>query len=292
MFFRNFTFVLSALLVVTITTVFVLSLTVFGELKEQRVQTSSLLAAVNQRVGVVSNAANDFLNNTSKDMLLLQSLLGDEKSGASWSETGLRKFMEHNSSYEELFLFGGSGECLFRAVRRPSIASLPCGVVADIIQESEATAGRLSEGELYASPLVRYAGLLSLIYGMPLKDGRTIVAAVSAEDMMEDVRRLARADELVFLVDREGFYLAHPNRLKEKFIGATDNFYLDFPEAPVNVLEDEEAHNLDTEHALFSFWRVRPFESNFALYQGTRSIKEGAMNKEQWILVAVSTKPN
>lgn len=290
MVFKNISLLLSALLTMTLVIVLILVVVIFGEMKGQRIQTNSLLAAVNQRVGVVSNTANDFINSTSKDMLLLQSFLSEEGSGVSWSEASLEKFMEHSSAYEELYLFGSNGGCLSRVIRKPTVASLPCGAAPEVVEVSRARAGELSLGELHASSLLRYKDKLSLVYSMPLRDERVLVAVISAEEMMEEVRRLARADELVFLVDSEGGYLAHPNRLKEKFLGATDNFYTDFPEVHMPVLTDEDAHRLDTEHALLSFWRIHPFESNFALYQGTRHVEGGAPEREQWILVAVSEK--
>lgn len=288
--FKNINAILGALLAGALVTAFVLVLIIFGELKEQRLQTALLLAAVNQRVGVASDAAAGFLKTTSKDMLFLQSLLSEEGSGADWSEVGLEKFMERNAAYEELLLFDRNGKCLFRIIQGSDIRRLQCGTMAEEIDKAKTAARELSSGELFLSPLSRYEGKPSLIYAMALKDGRIVTAAVSMESFLEEVRRLAREGEAVFLVDRDGGYLAHPDWLKEKLLGAADNFYSDFPKIEKGVLKKEEVSRLDTDGVLFSFWRISPSESDFALYQGTRNMPVRTRSDEQWILVAVSEK--
>jgi len=290
MFSKHISLILSTLLGLALLTVLVLSFTVFGELKEQRLQTASLLTAVNQRVGVLSAAAADFLKNTSQDMLFLQSLLAEEGSGAAWSEAGLKKFMEKNADYEEFYIFNQAGECLFEVRQGPFVSESSCGKLEAQITKALGAADQLRVGELFVSPLLFYKNTPSLIYAMVLADGRKVIAIVSANPFLEEVRRLSREDEAVFLVDEEGAYLAHENRLKEKFSGGADNFYLDFQEVPKSVLRDNDISTFDGEQRIFSFWRIQPVESDFALYQGMRRAEVLGWENGQWILVAVSIK--
>lgn len=166
-----------------------------------------------------------------------------------------------------------------------------CSAASSAISRVIGKASLLSPGEMYISPLALYESAPVIFYAAPIDAENDIVSVIDADYFLEEIRRLARDGETVFLLDGNGSYLAHPDRLKEKLAGGKDNFYRDFPAIPNNALSDINMQRFETERDVFTFWRIYPTQSNFALYKGANKIKENEPNDSYWVMAAVSKKP-
>lgn len=275
---------------VTIATSFALVIAGTNQSENARFQTASVLSAIDRRVEGAVGMAGNFLDNTTNDILFLQSLSKEGNTKQSWSEIGLKKIIEKNDSYEELYLFDGSGACVAYANRHGGISDGLCSGVPEVIARATSYGSRLSPGEIFMSPLFAYKGASSLFYVAPTFGDKTLVAVISMETLFEDIRRLSRDGDSVFLVDATGSYLAHQDRSKEKLSGATSDFYSDFRNVPSGALANPDIKRIDTDKKTFSFWRLNSYERTHALYEG---ITKSNMNEQalyQWILVDVSDK--
>ncbi len=102
---------------------------------------------------------------------------------------------------------------------------------------------------------------------------------------LEDIRRAQREGENVLLIDKEGYYLAHPNRKKEfafMFDNKEDNFYKEYPEISKELLLDPSKRVFESEKFIFSFKYISSTIVGAKLYR---------LNEDYyWILVTVSDK--
>ncbi len=101
---------------------------------------------------------------------------------------------------------------------------------------------------------------------------------------LEDIRRSQREGEIVFLIDKEGYYLAHPDMEKEFsfMFGKDDNFYDDYPNILKEIHLNLNKRMFETDNLIFSFRYIYPTISSAKVY--------GLDEDYSWILVTVSDK--
>lgn len=251
--------------------------------------------AVEERLSGVFAAMNDFPGSAGKDMLFLRTLssvselYGHFKVG-TWrrAHEDIQQFIERNVAYDEVHLYTSS--CMFTARRvSEEKGDTSCVSPSPIIDDAIMHTLDLPEGSVYVSPLVPYAHTVqgnestipAILYGTRVsmqgsQDG-VIVAVVNANYFLEEVRRLKRPGETVYLVNTDGSYIAHPESRKEIVSGGTANFYEDFPAVSLGALSDKDVQMLNAKDTFFTFKRITPTASNFA-------------DATYWVLVAVSEK--
>lgn len=140
-------------------------------------------------------------------------------------------------------------------------------------------------------PVIRFAA--------PIFDSRgnrngIIISNVYADYFLDDVRRAQRDGETMFLVNEEGYYLAHPDRDKEfafMFDEKKDNFYNDYPDIAEEILSDFISRRIETEDLIFSYRYIYPTIESFEVNKGSSKIfGENPEKNYFWILVSVSDK--
>lgn len=286
--------------------------------------------AIDGRLANAFAELNDFPGSAGKDILFLRTLssVGNLHNAEEWDEPILRaasadfgNFMKNNEAYKELYFIRKSNGCAVRVKRvlnattsaqagLPATAlslnkeavgrwqsgadissGTPCDKIPPAISAAYAPAHSLSLGEMYISPLTLYYGAPVFVYTTPVNDNCIIVSVVDANYFLEDIRRLARDGESIFLLDENGSYMAHYDRSKEKLFGGTGNFYNDFSDVAGGVLSDVNARRIETKKETFTFLRIYPTESNFALYEGANKLLgEKQRKKYFWVMASVSQR--
>ncbi len=241
--------------------------------------------SIEERLSRTFSMVSDFPGKTGKDLLYLRTLT---------QEKDFTNFLLHAESYKELYVFDTTGLCAMHIGRvdRNGVLGLGCkGVGAEITKAAERSSA-LANAQAYLSPLILLEGAPTLLHGTPTESG-VVVAVIDAEYFLEEVRRLSRLDESVYLLESNGSYLAHPDHSKEKLLGGDTTFYQDFPDVPADVLADASMKRFETDRAIFTFWRMYPTESNFALYEGANKIF-GPEHENQyfWVMASVSEMPH
>lgn len=247
---------------------------------------------------------NDFPGSAGKDLLFLKTLS---------RHADFFNFLERNEAYKEIYIFQ-KNNCFMR-IRQEKSGDTLCGQVSPAIFDTVSRARTLSDGEIYISQIMAHEGSAALFYATPVPyraegsgawprgEEEVIVSVIDASYFLEEVRRLARDGEDVFLLDAGGLYLANPDRGKEKFssgqaeapynnklyTGQASSFYRDFPEVPADILSDASSQYFESRNTLFTFWRIYPTESNFAMYEGANKVL-GPSHESQyfWVMAAVS----
>lgn len=109
---------------------------------------------------------------------------------------------------------------------------------------------------------------------------------------LDDIRKFQREGETVFLINKEGYYLAYPDRKKEfAFIfRRNDNFYNDYPEIPETILSNF-TRKVEAENLIFSFKYVYPTAWNYEIHKGSEKIfGEDSEKNYFWVVISVSEK--
>ena len=114
-----------------------------------------------------------------------------------------------------------------------------------------------------------------------------------ADYFLGDIRNFQRPGERVFLINKEGYYLAHPDRGKEfAFVfGRDDNIYSDYPEISKEILLDYNNRRFETDDLIFSFKYIYPTAGDFGVHNDSEKIfGENPEENYFWVLVSVSDK--
>ena len=107
---------------------------------------------------------------------------------------------------------------------------------------------------------------------------------IYADYFLDDIRTAQRQGEKVFLINKEGNYLAHPDREKEFafMFNREDNFFEDYPEISKKVLLDLNKRVFESNEFIFSFKYIYPIAGTAKIY--------GLDKDYSWILVTISEK--
>lgn len=139
-------------------------------------------------------------------------------------------------------------------------------------------------------PVMRYA---TPVFNETGERKGIIISNIYADYFLDDIRKFQRKGDTVFLVNSEGYYMAHPNRRKEFafILGTDDNLYNDYPEVAEQILLGFNRRKIETEDSIFSFRHISPALGNFEAYQGAKKIM-GEYPEENyfWVLISVSEK--
>jgi len=237
-------------------------------------------STIDERLKGAFAAVNDFPGSAAKDILFLKTLSREED---------IRRFLSGNDVYRDVYVFGSVGDCTARISAGAGVKT-PCGTVPDIVRTQ--LEQDMASDAVHISSIVLYEGVPALLYSTSHNEGH-IVSVIDANYFLEEIRRLARDGERVYLLSRDGSYLANPDSAKEKLFGGEDGFYHDFADVPGGALDDPEIRRFESDSHIYTFWRIYPSVSNFALYEGASALygKEHA-DKDYWVMAAVSERPD
>ncbi len=161
----------------------------------------------------------------------------------------------------------------------------------DLNIENQKIENRGTEENPIYVPVIRFA---TPVFDDKGNNRGIIIVNVYADYFLNDVRRAQRAGEIVFLINEEGYYLAHPNKEKEfafMFDEKEDNLYKDYPEVAKEILSAPNKRRIETEELIFSYRYIYPTAESYETNKGTSKIfGENPENRYFWILVSVSDK--
>ena len=111
-----------------------------------------------------------------------------------------------------------------------------------------------------------------------------IIFNMYADYFLGDIRRAQREGENVLLINKQGYYLAHPNREREFafMFNKEDNFYNDYPEVSKELLLDLNKRVFESDEFIFSFKYIYPIAGSAKIYNLYKDYS--------WILVTISDK--
>lgn len=259
-------------------------------------------SAVEERLSGAFAAMNDFPGSAGKDMLFLRSLSSitdfyNDFSVATWRRTheDIQQFIDRNIAYDEVHLHAPT--CMITARRvSEERGNTSCSSHNPTIDNAVTRTLALPQGSVYVSPLVAYTRTVlgekstipAILYGTrvstPGSEEGVAIAVIHADYFLEEIRRLKRSGETVYLVHTNGAYIAHPEREKELIAGGTANFYQDYPSVPSGMLSDQSVRSFESDSFMFTFERITATASNFVLYDGV----DQDATTGYWVLVAVS----
>ncbi len=257
-------------------------------------------SSVEKRLGDILNSMNNFPGSAGKDMIFLRSLsslsgVGNNDNDSLIAQNDLQLFVNQNEAYSAFFVFRDNVEEI--GVYGHNVSD-GCEGISDEAVKAASVTQNVSIGEVYISPLsaISCPGLelpvSAILYSTKVmeEEGHSVlmVGVVNADYFLEDVRRLSRDNERVYLVQSDGAYLANSDRLKEWVNDKDSNLYIDYPGLPSGVLTDSEIKHFDNGDNRFTFMRIVPSMSNFVLYDG--SLDSSNDNNNYWVLVAVSNE--
>lgn len=139
-------------------------------------------------------------------------------------------------------------------------------------------------------PVIRYA--MPLFNDAGARKG-ILIFNVYADLFLEDVRRMASEGEISFLVNNDGYYLAHPDRSKEYsfMFDGSESISSDYGVIGNEIINDFDNSYLENDEYVFTFRHLYPALGTFETYQGAkRLLGENPEKEYYWTLVSVSDK--
>lgn len=139
-------------------------------------------------------------------------------------------------------------------------------------------------------PVIRYA---TPVFNKQGDSRGVIISNIYADYFLEDIRRSQREGELTFLINNEGYYLAHPDKTKEfsfMFNDKKDNFKNDYIINSENILTDCSKRRTENNNLIFTYRCIYPRAGSFEIHEGSKKLLEGNNGDYHWILVTVTDK--
>ena len=299
----------------------------YGVVNEDNVSgATNSLDMIDRRLESLSLEINNFPRGAGNDVLFLSNLSsldnyihtddGDDKESFKKDvESDFIEFLKENSVYYQIRYIDEFGV----EVVRVECKNKEYKIIAeeDLQNKSEkiyfTNTMLLKKGEVYISPLdlnmengqIENRGTKDnpvyvpmLRYATPLIDqgGQQkgmVISNVYADFFLDDIRSAQKQEESIFLVNQDGFYMAHPERDKE-FSFMTEgnsNFFNDYPEVDKDAFLDVDKRRIESSDSIFSMRYISPTISSFEVYQGSeRILGEKPEEKYFWVLVSVVPK--
>lgn len=134
-------------------------------------------------------------------------------------------------------------------------------------------------------------------YGSPLFDDTgarkgVVISNIHANYFLDDIRNFQREGETTFLINNEGYYLAHADKSKEfafMFEDKDDNFLSDYPEVARSVIGNCNERRIETDDFIFTYRCIYPKSGTFGIYAGSQK-GTGDVEDYYWVLVTASDK--
>lgn len=257
---------------------------------EHKLHQSIDASATEKRFQDIIADMNDFPGSASRDVLFLRTLalLGEANTAGKQNiAASFQAFIDKNEAYRQLYVFN-AGRCAV-VVSRDQAPGTDCPSTPQEVTNAAQAASNLPSDDVYVSPLVAINSLASqkkipsLLYATH-QDNNVVVAVIDANYFLEEVRRLARPDETVLLLSKEGTYLANPDPTKEWATGSAATFYKDHPGVADGTLTSD-TRSLEADGRAFTFHRVHPTGGGFTLSEDGTALPS---DDYYWIITSVS----
>lgn len=269
--------------------------------------------SIDQRISSIIFEINNFPSGIGDDILFLSELSSIKKINNNQTtkdfEEDLIQFMQSNGVYYQLNYFDNKGKQIiglefdgqgynklynqngknnFEEIDKLGRGELFISPLELNIKNGEIENRGTKETPIYV-PILNY---ITPIFENENKKGM-LTSKIYANYFLEDIRRAQRDGEKLFLINQEGYYLAHPNKSKEfshLLNYEKSNFYNDYKEINNSEMKDGRK-KIETDNLTFNFRYIYPTISSFEIYEGSNKILgEESENKYYWILISVSDK--
>lgn len=254
---------------------------------------------IDERLTSLVGEINNFPRTAGNDIVFLSQLSTVKLANPINLEQDFLTFLLENTAYHYLGFIGKQSEILVLAEYdgKNYAASQKLQTNPFKPQWLE-KANRLTAGEVFISPidLAEKDHAPIIVYATPVYDNNLvkqgiIVASVYANYFLDDIRDSQREGEVVFLIDNEGNYLAHPDTSKEygHILGHAYNFASDYPEVSDQILANPEKRMIETSFQVFTTRTIYPTKGSFALHKGAEKLNN-LESDSYWMLVSVTDK--
>lgn len=270
------------------------------------------LDSIDDRIDLLSTSINLVPRGVSDDLLFLTQLSSLERvvetqtlERQSLFENDLFAFLNENTIYYTIEYWNEDGEFIMGAsfdrekAYRDTFTHLSS---VEGLQEHFDRIRVLDPGDVYVSPVILTrrentsdVGMPVLYYGTPvIQKGEmkgVLVALVYADYFLDNVRNASYGEESIFLVDREGQYLAHHNRENEfGFItGSGISLFTHYPGIAERLLVRDRDRHIEYEEKIITMRHIHPTISSFEVHRGAEKVfGENSYDRHFWVLVSVS----
>lgn len=135
-------------------------------------------------------------------------------------------------------------------------------------------------------PIFRYS---TPIYDNNNKFKGILELTVLTDYFLDDIRNFSHNDEVAFLIDAKGMYLANANQFKEFDSTGRYSFQADYGDTAKKILNSANESFFEDQNYIYSFQKIIPSLSRFEVYKGTLS--QGKTSVDDYLtLVVVSSK--
>jgi len=276
---------------------------------------------IDQRMTSLLFEMNLFPQYTGNDLLFLSRLSSLKKVIVSGETEDLRvleddflEFLKQSTAYYQLGYIDENGDEIVRVEFDDDIYRT---IPKESLQNKKeidyfAKTLNLNEGEIFISQLdlkmengkSNNLGANKQIYVPIMKSAAPVFSenktkkgvvflSFYANYFLDDIRRFQRQGEEIFLIDKEGNYLAHPDRKKEfAFMFERDeNFYNDYPEISKEILQDFNKRRFESDNLIFTFRYLYPTAGDFRIHKGSENfLGENPEEHYFWVLMSVTDK--
>jgi len=297
--------------------VFLMSDGYFGLDRDIKIHAADVRGMIDQRMTSLLFEMNIFPQYTGNDLLFISRLsslrrvvLSGEAENLRILEGDFLEFLKQSAAYYQLVYIDESGneivgvefdDDIYETISREDLRDMSGTdyfIETINLNEGEVFISRLDleegesdgEGERASIPIMKSAAPVFDENGV--RKG-IVFLSFYANYFLDDIRRFQRQGEEMFLIDKEGYYLAHPNREKEfAFISKGDeNFYDDYPKVTEEVLLDFDERRFESEDSIFTFRYLYPTAGDFRIHKGSETVLgENPEERYFWVLVSVTDK--
>lgn len=269
-----------------------------------RIHWTTSVDMIEQRLNSIIGEINSFPRTASNDLVFLSGLSSMKDTDLNHLEKDFLAFLLENTAYYQLVYIDQSGQVQMLVEFDGQNYSATRDISKDFYnsQRIENT-DRLQRGEVYISPIkvvningeetpiITYA---TPVYTDDLVKKGLIVGSVYADYFLDDIRASQREGEIVFLIDNQGNYLAHPDRSREfaYLFGQDGSFQKDYPEIASSILLNPDKRMIKSKDNIFSMRAIYPTKGSFALYRGAEKTSNNEKQNYSWIIISVTDKKN
>jgi len=294
-----------------------------GTSKELKIYNANALNLIDQRMKGVFLEINNFPGSAADDILFLSRLSGFNNLVSSEGTISEKKsiendflaFLKQSSAYYQVRYINELGKEIFRVdfdgqeykVIKPSelqdkqyryyfnqTMSLAKGEVfisrLDLNVEDGMIENRGTERNPKYVPVIRYA---TPVFNSQDEHQGIVIVNVYADYFLEDIERSQKEREVTFLINNNGYYLAHPQKEKEfafMFDDKGDNFSKDYPKVADGIIENCQERRTETEDFIFTYRCIHPMSSSFEVHEGSQKLFANNGDGYYWILITVTNK--
>jgi len=263
------------------------------------------LDIIDQRLNTTYSEVNNFPSGAADNLLFLSKLSEFQKISTSSTEINNIKndfleFLNQSEAYYQINYFNNDGKVLLMA----EFNGITRQIISDFDKEQQNNSDfdllkNLKKGEVYIFPLTLEDKIPVLKYATSIFDQKTnglkgiILVKVYANYFLDSIRRSQREGEVTYLVDKNGFYFANPDKNKEfGYLSENENnnFFVDYPTVSKDLITKCNERRQETNDYFLTYRCINPTISNFEIYEGSRIINENFKDDYQWLLITVTNK--